>query len=176
MLRPILLLVLLAAAALPGCNSIRPREIVVGLDPAAASAPSHPTIEVDLVGLDDAERKAWDEMSLSSYWMPGSQRRAAVADRAIRIRFGSERTDPVRIPVDSGIWSAWKKSGATWLYVVANLPGGLEDKRGADDPRRLAVSLTTDEWAEDAALLIEIRRDAVVFLTPRAENAPARGN
>lgn len=176
MLRPIVLIALLAAAILPGCTSIQPREIVVGLDPAAATAPTHPTIQVDLVGLSDSERASWDEMSLSSYWMPGSERRAAVADRTIRIRFGSERTDPVRIPVDAGIWTTWKRAGATWLYVVANLPGGLEDRRGAEDPRRLAVSLETDELDPEAPLLIEIRRDAVVFMTPRAATTSARGD
>ncbi len=170
------MLVLLAAALLPGCGSLHPREVVVALDDSLSRSASRPTIQVDLVGLNNSERKAWDEMPLSAYWLPESTIRAGVRDRAVRVRFSPERSQPFVISVDSDVWKTWQRAGATWLYVVANLPGGVEDKRGADDPRRLAISLSSKEWAPDAPLQIEIRRDAVVFLTPRTEPASARSN
>ena len=160
-------LILLAACVLPACSSVQSREIAVDLDDSLARTSLHPTVQVDVVGLTDSERKQWDDMSLSSYWMPGSERRASATARTIRIRFGAENTDPVRIPADADVWDAWRKHGATWLYVVANLPGGMNDKPGAEDPRRLAISLTSKEWADDAPLEIEVRRDAVVFVAPR---------
>lgn len=170
-----LLLVFLAAAVLPGCASVPGREIVVRLDGALASAASRPTIRVDVVGLTDAERQRWDAASISEYWRPESPARAAMGDRLVSVRFGAERAEPLRIGPDDRAWAAWRKSGARWLYVLANLPGGLPDRPGADDPRRLAVLLHAREWPDDAPYVIEIRRDAVVFMVPeQAEPAATR--
>jgi len=168
------LVVLFSAAMLTGCSSPQRHQVVVALDEPLSRSGSRPTIQVDLVGLTDAERRSWDEMPLSTYWMPGSALRKSVADRALSVRFGPERSQLFVIPVDSELWTKWRKAGATWLYVVANLPGGVNDRQGAEDPRRLAISLTSREWEADAPLQIEVRRDAVVFITPRAGSAEAK--
>jgi hypothetical protein len=172
----IALLAPFAAVLLIGCAAHQKREVVISLDQALSSSSSRPTILVDVVGLTHSERKQWDEIPLSAYWIPRSPLRASVRDRAVQVRFGPERSERCVVSIDSEIWTAWRKSGAQWLYVVANLPGGITDHPGADDPRRLAISLTSSEWAEDAPLLIEVRRDAVVFMTPRSAPAAARTN
>lgn len=168
MRRHVTILILLAAAMISGCASANRHEIVVSLDAPLSRERSRPTIQVDLIGLDDAERAAWDEMSISTYWMPGSSLRSAARHRVVHFRFSPEQSQLYVVPIDSDIWKIWRKSGAKWLYVIANLPGGLDDKPGAADPRRLAVSLSSKEWDAEAPLLIEIRRDAVVFMTPPA--------
>ena len=168
------LLVLLSAAMLPGCASPQRHQVVIALDEALSRSQSRPTILVDVVGLTDSERRSWDQMPLSSYWIPESEVRKSFSDRAFSIRFSPEQSQLFVIPVDSDIWTTWRKAGARWLYVVANLPGGLDDHAGAEDPRRLAVLLASDEWAEDAVLQIEVRRDAVVFITPRAQPTPGQ--
>lgn len=175
-MRPYLaLLVLLAAAVLPGCSASGPRrEVIIGLDQALAESSARPTIQVDVVGLNDAERKLWDAKNLSEYWLPGSPARAAMGDRLIPIRYGREFSQPVSISVDDKVWKAWERAGAKWVYIVANLPGGVADKPGAGDPRRLAISLTSKEWAADAPLRVQVRRDAVVFTTPRAQAVPGK--
>lgn len=170
------LLILFAGFLLAGCASPQRHQVVVSLDDALVRAPSRPTIQVDLVGLTDSERRAWDDMPLSSYWLPGSEVRKTHQDRTVSFRFSAEQSQLFVIPADSEIWTTWHKAGAAWLYVVANLPGGLDDRRGAEDPRRLAISLTSKEWGEDAPLQIEIRRDAVVFMTPRSEPSTTRTN
>lgn len=167
---PLALLALLIAAILPGCASARRHQVIVALDDALVRSPARPTIQVDVVGLTDAERRRWDEMPLSSYWMPGSPLRESARDRTVQVRFGPERSQVFVIEIDSDIWTAWKRAGAGWLYIVANLPGGIADKPGAEDPRRLAISLASREWADDAPLRIEVRRDSVVCVTPRASN------
>ena len=174
-MRLFLTLLLFVATVLSGCSAGAQRhEIVIGLDPRLAESASRPTILVDAVGLTDAERRQWDAMPLSSYWMPGSAARAAVKGRTVSARFGPERAEPVRVSIDNEVWTARRKAGARWLYVVANLPGGVADRPGTDDPRRLAISLTEPKWAPDAPLTIEVQRDSVVFTTPALPGAPAR--
>jgi hypothetical protein len=168
------LFVLICAAILPACASPQRHQVVVALDEALSRASSRPTIQVDIVGLTDAERRAWDELPLSSYWLPGSEVRKAHGDRTVSFRFSAERSQLFVIPADSEIWSTWHKAGARWLYVVANLPGGIEDQVGAADPRRLAILLSSKEWEADAPLQIQVRRDAVVFMTPRTQPAAAK--
>lgn len=170
------LLVLICAAILPACASPQRREVVVALDEALSRASSRPTIQVDLIGLTDAERRAWDELPISGYWLPGSEVRKAHGDRTASFRFSAERSQLFVIHADSEIWRTWHKAGARWLYVVANLPGGIEDQAGAADPRRLAISLSSSEWDADAPFQIQVRRDSVVFMTPRAQPAAAEKN
>lgn len=162
----LLILTLVAAAVLPGCASVPAREIVIRLDDALSSSPSRPTILVDVIGLSDAERRRLDSASISEYWRPEAPMRRSMSDRAVSVRFAPERAEPLRIAPDDRVWAAWRRAGARWLYVVANLPGGLPDRAGADDPRRLAVLMHTGEWADDAPYVIEIRPGAVVFLVP----------
>ncbi|MBX3403037.1 MAG: hypothetical protein KF699_06445 [Phycisphaeraceae bacterium] len=162
----LLIFILLAAAVLPGCASAPGREIVVRLDDALMASASRPTIMVDVIGLSDAERRRWDAASISEYWRPGATLRGAMGERVVSVRFAAERAEPLRIAPDDRAWAAWRRAGAKWLYVVANLPGGLPDRPGADDPRRLAVLMHASEWADDAPYVIEIRRDGVVFLIP----------
>jgi len=174
-MRPLAAILPFIAIVLSGCSSdAQSREIVIGLDQSLSQSATLPTIMVDAIGLTEAERREWDAMPLSAYWMPGSGARTAVKGRTVSARFGPERTEPVRVSIDNEVWTAWRKAGARWLYVVANLPGGVADRPGADDPRRLAVSLMNPEWAADAPFTIEVRRDAVVFTTPALPVAPAR--
>lgn len=165
------LFVLICAALLPACASPQRHQVVVSLDEALSRATTRPTIQVDLVGLTDAERRAWDEMALSGYWMPDSALRKSLGDRAVRFRFSPEQSQLFVIPFESEMWSTWHKAGARWLYVVANLPGGIEDQAGEADPRRLAILLSSREWEAGAPLQIQVRRDAVVFMTPRVQTA-----
>lgn len=157
----------LAAAALIGCSGpAGTTSIVIGPDRALTDSATVPTILVDVIGLTERERLEWDAMPVSSYWSPASPRRKAAAERSVRIRIAGENRGAVTIGPDHPIRAAWKRAGARWAYVIANLPGGIDDKPGVEDPRRLAVSLAPGAWDEGAEIVIEVRRDSVVCRTP----------
>ena len=160
----LIVFMLVAIAMLCGCSSSGRENVVVGLDDTLVQSRMRPTIQVDIVGLTDAERRQWDQMSISSYWMPGSEVRWSVAGRALQVRFGPERAEPVQIGPDDPIWRTWERAGADWLYIVANLPGGMADQPGTQDQRRLAISLRDrTNRPNGSTIRVAVRRDAVAY-------------
>jgi len=118
------------------------------------------SIEVDLIGVTEADKPFWAGYDLDKYWTPGDLRRRQ-ADKLSKTLplnqpWSVERNDPK--------WNDWLNRGATDLLIIANLPGRFDP--GPADPRRIFVPLDKKSWeAKDQALEIQVQDTLIRVLT-----------
>lgn len=146
-------LLLVIALLAPGCVFSKSKAKPVAWNITITKA-TPASIEVDLIGVTDDEKKFYDGLSMDSYW-PNSQVRRD-ADKLSTIL----QDQPWTITQDDPIWAKWKARGVTTLLVVADLPvpNGL-----------WKVPLTLDKRAWDAknrTLEIEIQNTLIRVETP----------
>ncbi len=120
------------------------------------------SIEVDLIGISDVERPAWEGYDLNRYWTEGDSRRANADKLTKSLQTGQpwvvSRSDPK--------WQKWLSHGATELLVLANLPG-RDFAPGPNDPRRIFLPLSSNRWkTKGGRLEIEVQDTIVRPLTP----------
>lgn len=137
-----------------GKATIKPRPWAVSI---VKNTPA--SIEVDLVGVTELEKQAWEGYSITRYWTPGDQRRANADKLSMDLVTGKpwiiEATDPK--------WNQWLGRGVTSLLLIARLPGRFE--AGSADPRRLFISLDKNKWKEKT-IKFEIFDTEIRQLTP----------
>lgn len=170
MMKMALMLGLVASAAIGvGCGSsgMGRYDVNVALDPAVATAQSVPTIAVNIFGANSVEEARWASESMTNYWMPGGQLRQEFAGQIKEFNFGPGATQAQTLSRNDPIWETWQKHGAQTLFIVANLPGGHEDKPGAADSRRLILPLAKDRWQSGQAIQITVQRGRI-----RADTQP----
>ncbi len=132
-----------------------------------------PSLEVDLVGINQTEKGTWENYPISKYYSPNDSLRRD-ADRIV-IKFSREDRGDKILERTTPIWGKWvgKKfdrgvpgKGAQWLFVIVNLPGVNEDKPGIQDPRRVILPLRSTKWPFGTKEIdIVIKRSMVVCTT-----------
>ncbi len=124
-----------------------------------------PSLEVDLVGVNDSEKSAWDQHPISKYFSPNDRLRSD-ADR-YTMTFKNDDLGPKTLEKGHAIWKEWTAKGAQWLYVIVNLPGIEQDQPGDSDPRRRILPLDKDKWKWGTNTLeIEIQSSIIRCNTP----------
>ncbi len=98
-----------------------------------------PTLEVDIVGLTDAEQKRLLTYDIDKYFQPPEQFRKSLG--AVTAKF-SEESMTAKI-LDSGdpVWEKWKDKGVSHLGFIVNLPTVSDIKESATDPRKLIIDI-----------------------------------
>jgi hypothetical protein len=119
------------------------------------------SIEVDLIGISEIERPAWEGYDLDQYWTAGDSRRANADKLSKNLEAGQpwivNRADPQ--------WQKWLSHGARQLLIVANLPGHFA--AGPTDPRRTFLPLAPNRWkTKSGRLEIEVQDTIVRPRTP----------
>lgn len=159
---------------IPGCKTKGPAfqpgfEVLVEVDKSLKSGKGEsPSVEVHIMALDVAEGMKMQKFSMTDYWDP--QR---MEDRLLKtsLFFGPDKPDRQTLERDADIWRRWQQQMGPldnlWLFVVADLKGGWEDKEGSADPRRIILPLRSDDWPERRQIHISLRREGMVNLTPR---------
>ena len=144
-----------ATLLLAGCST-SPRPWTVSI-----SKSTYASVQVDLIGVKEAENQYWDGYSIDKYWSQGDLRRLNAKPMTQILKMGKpwvvSQTDPK--------WKEWLDRGATELLVVANLPGHFEP--GAADPRRCYLPLGPVWKAKDKTLEIEIQDTMILVQTPQ---------
>jgi hypothetical protein len=103
--------------------------VVVELDKEFARDPaSVPTIEVDLVGVNESELPQWKGYAMSAYWSPGDKLRAG-ADKH-EFRFSQTTASVQTLSRKDPVFDSWQEKSASWLFVLADLPGAHEPAPG----------------------------------------------
>jgi len=176
----ILLLVSLAGCA--GCYR-GPFELHISMDREGFQKQlgTIPSIEVNVVAVNNAELSKWSGKNISEFWRPDeplrldafqskhaiivtfgeAKRRCMIVDRQTRFDWGPvlTRKDP--------IWRFWEKEReATTLFVVSNYP---RSAAGASDSRRVILPLAREQWAGyygKKRVLIEVRPSGLWNHTP----------
>lgn len=159
-----------ALAFFAGCKllpkSTKPGDYDVRFQLDAALAGS--SIQIDIVGANAlSDLPKWESYSVNDYWKPGdAMRRDAL--KAI-ISFGRGKESVQSLSMQDEIWRTWLRSGATYLVIVADLPGGgFVDRTGNADPRRLILPLSRGEWGKDTReIRILVQESGMRLLTPR---------
>lgn len=103
-----------------------------------------PSLEVDLVGVTEAEKKRLEAYNLDRYFSDDDEFRKSLD--AVTFKFSSDDMTAKRLDRGSGCWDRWQDKGAVFLAALANLPytAGEGDDKSAD-PRRLVIDLN-DGW------------------------------
>jgi hypothetical protein len=155
------LLLLTLVFGVAGCHTtpkLKPRAWNLSINKTTPAS-----IEVDLIGVNEFEKPAWEGYDIDKYWQPGDSRRA----NADKLTATLVQGHPWTIDRDNPKWRAWLDHGATDLLLMAHLPGvpGRDFPAGASDPRRKFISLDKHAW-EGNTLQIEVQDTIVRMLTP----------
>jgi len=167
---------------LPGAS--KPFDIVVKLDQESwrrAYGNVLPSLEVDLVGINDGEKPTWENYPIGKYFSPNDRWRRD-ADRVTKTFTTNDRGDKTFSRYNP-IWSKWigrpavslsgaQGKGVKWLFVIANIPGIGEDMPGGQDPRRIILPLKGSSWPfRTKKIEIVIKSSMAVCTTPtKADN------
>lgn len=121
-----------------------------------------PTMEVDLVGVNETQVAAWEAYPVSTYFS-GSDPRRQEAIKATMV-FTNEKPGAQTLLSNDPIWQRWASSGATKLVVLANIPG-VRAQPGAPDPRRVILPLDRGTYTQDT-IDLHLLRSGVENRTP----------
>ena len=124
-------------------------------DPTDGSVPS---LEVDLVGVNEANKTTWIGKSMTRYFGGEDQLRADATKTTFVFDTGD--SEPKTLERQDPKWDSWLDQGARELFVLVNLPGVREDLPGDGDPRRMILPLARNRW-EGRVLEIEIQRSGL---------------
>ena len=102
---------------------------------------SMPSVEVQIVGANQSEFEKWNNLSVTDYW-----RQAHKQDDIYEMKFGQGLPNPQLLKKDDPIWQTWSQNGATYLFVIAHMPGEFQDKPGNAYLRRLVLPLKPSKW------------------------------
>jgi hypothetical protein len=143
MSRGLMLLGLLALLAQgSGCAAKR-LNLTVEMDKSMTEAGGVPSMEVDLVGIQEGELQKWNEYSMNAYWDPNdpNQMRRSAEDYTHHLRFGPDLPMVQVLNSKDAKWDSWAKRKAEYLLVLMDLPRTHDDKKGEADPRRKVLPL-----------------------------------
>jgi len=154
-----------------GCGA-KPYSVVVRLDEQSwirAFGDTIPSLEVDLVGVNESEKPTWESYPVSSYFSPNDPVRRD-ADRKTFTFTSSDRNDKTlesKDPIWKKQWVGQQGKGAKWLFVIANLPGSDAAARGSQDPRLLVLPLQRDKWPWRTKVIeIDVQSSMIRCKTP----------
>jgi len=154
-----LFLVLLLASMGSGCGTPKPKPKPWNLSITKTTPAS---IQVDLIGVNEIEKPAWEGYDLDKYWSTGDLRRANADKLTVDLPTGS----PWTVSRDNPKWQEWLHRGATELLLIANLPGHFTP--GPSDPRRVFIPLDKNLWkAQGGTIQIEVQDDLMRVNTPQ---------
>lgn len=138
-------LTLLAAVLLAGCASMARLDMTVQLDSKEIeSTGTVPTIEVNLVGVNEAELPQWRDYSMDSFWSADDNLRGG-ADKFV-MKFSETTALKQVLSRDDPIWDVWKKKTAKKLFVIADIPG-YAGAKGSADGRLMVLPLEPKAWS-----------------------------
>ena len=128
------------------------------------------SVEVHIVGVNESENRQWSEYSMTKYWSPGDELRAATVRNGYAkvMKFGQGLPTEQTLTTKDDIWpQKWENKRSSCLYVLAFLPGAFSDKPGDADARRRILPLDPKAWdfGRDK-IQIELHAGGLTLLTP----------
>jgi hypothetical protein len=158
-------LVMAASMALGGCSGspkYGPYDVTITLDQDLKQGAQWPSLEVDLVGVGEADRPRWSDKSIDAYFSSGDPLRSDAKSHgeAHTMRFSSADPNPKTLSKGDPIWKTWQKKPD--MFVIADLRWFTD----ATDPngvqRRLVVPLDRKRW-KGQKIEIAVRRGGLRY-------------
>jgi len=151
---------MVATGFVAGCSSTHPQPWNISINKT-----TYASIDVDLIGITELEKPAWEGYDIDKYWRDGDLRRQNANKITQILKMGQ----PWTVSIDDPKWQEWMNRGVTELLIIANLPGHFD--AGSGDPRRLFLPLDKHSWkAKDDTLEIEIQDTLILVNTPQNSN------
>jgi len=127
-----------------GCEGFNVHVMLDKNDPGMKDAKGTlKSIEVNIVAVNETELPRWETIPMSEYWDPENPLRKSAVKCVMT--FGEKLPEEQLLKKDDPIWKTWKDRKATWLIILANLPG-IKDQPGWADPRRIHMTLDSSKW------------------------------
>jgi hypothetical protein len=161
------LCLLAAALGFTACSSA-PKPVAQTITLALDKSLENTSLQVDIIGANaTSDLPKWESYSITEYWQPGNTTRRDT-DRHTA-DFGRGKPAQQLIKSTDEKWARWLQTGATYVVVIADLPGVSSDQQGNADPRRLILPLDAKEWKKDkkAPIEIQVKESGLRLLTPR---------
>ncbi|MDR0353891.1 MAG: hypothetical protein LBI02_11305 [Opitutaceae bacterium] len=158
---------LAAALALAACTSA-PKPVAHTIALTLDKSLENTSLQVDIIGANaTSDLPKWESYSITEYWQPGNSTRRDT-DR-YTVDFGRGKPASQKIGSTDAKWTRWLQTGATYVVVIADLPGIASDQQGNADPRRLILPLDAKQWkkAGKAPIEIQVKESGLRLLTPR---------
>ncbi len=121
-----------------------------------------PTIEVDVVGVTEAEEKRLIAYDVDRYFAPDSQFRQNLG--AVTLKFSENDMSSKFIPDDARCWEHWKDKGSKYIAVISNLPLIVDGKDSAVDPRKLIINMNDGFLIDSSVHYIEVGGSGIIEL------------
>ena len=136
----LLTLAALAATVFLGGCSGDAVDVGVYIDPDIEDIYGYcPTFEVDIVGLNETDRRRFLKYDVQRYFeMPGHFRRSL---NPVTLKFSDQDLVGRIIPGKAPNWKVWEDKGAEALGVIVNLPLVTTHRNPARDPRKSVLVL-----------------------------------
>jgi len=124
------------------------------------------SVLVDLVGVNMASLQRWNAYSMSKYWQDNDPMRKDAALDKVTLSFARGDTTSKMLASTNAIWDNWSAKAVTHVLVLADLPGGHEDKPGTQDDRRQLLPLERVHWIKKTQLLnVLVKRTGIDIIT-----------
>jgi len=101
-------------------------------------------LEVDLVGVKEADINEWTGYSVDQYFSGEDARRRNAAPYTRTLLFSNDKSAAQMVPASDPIWQVWGERGVTQLFVFAS-SRSMQSQPG-NETRRKMIPLTTDRW------------------------------
>jgi len=168
------LLLFVVLAAFVGCSETGRFDVMVSLERTGfkAEVGTIPSIEVNLVGINEVEYPEWYRQSMTGYWEPDQAMRITAVRKGYAhvMTFGEEQPVQHVLYRSNAIWREWEAKGARYLYVLCNFPRNADDQQGNADPRRLVLPLEKNRWRNylwgKRVISVEVTPSGLICHTP----------
>lgn len=160
--RSLSVLTALVALVLNACSSSSSDVGVYLSEDIQSSYGYCPTIEVDVVGLTEAEEKRLIAYDVDRYFAPQSKFRQNLG--AVTLKFSEDDMSAKMIPDDAVCWDHWKDKGAKYIAVLSNLPLLVDAKDSAVDPRKLIINMNDGFLVDSSVHYIEVGGSGIIEL------------
>jgi uncharacterized protein YceK len=139
-----------------------------GFTTQVASSYQGASIQVDLVGVNNSELAAWNAKPIDDYFAAGDMFRGSAPK--VTLNFGSDQAGTQTLASSNPIWKQWKSKSATYVMVIADLPGYTVPMGGVD-LRRQVVPLSSDRWTKSPPeISIQVTPTGIILVpAPKAE-------
>ena len=136
--------------ALAGCGRMGRFDVVVTIerDGFKKTLGVLPSVEVNLVGVNDTEYEEWYGAPASQYWEPDNARRLTTVRKGYAhvMTFGEEQPSRQILYRRNVVYDAWAAKNARHLFILCNFPRVAQDQPGNMDPRRRILPLDKERW------------------------------
>src|SRR4051794_5434577 len=154
-----------------GCCGPAPRNVTVTLDDAMrkhlVDDLSSRHIQVDIVALNSEQAKRWKDASMTTYWTYPYELHNSV--QVYTMDFDPAKPGEQTLWANDKHWKDWgvgSSKDEMQLFVLALLPGTVQDQPGENDPRRQILPLDKCRWEGGQAIKLKVQSSGIITMTP----------